>query len=242
MMLKNFKLEFFNNFFFAQSRRNVISGIAYGVGISFLLVTLVFNYYSPASSLLNDSSFRNTICFSKSSQNLPYISWFLCHPNYTSAATSPTSSFKVLPEESRNVSNLDDTETKFAENRTTYIESGNRSQYDDGKNDSSLLVHEVGDKSLVKEEDDSIAGNQKNISISSTTTDLQLGNYSSTTDEEQECDIFDGQWVLKEEAKEPYYPPGSCPFVDSRHDCSLNKRPDDGYLKWEWQPNGCNIL
>ena len=53
------------------------------------------------------------------------------------------------------------------------------------------------------------------------------------------CDIFDGRWV-RDDSK-PYYPPGSCPYIDRDFDCQLNGRPDDGYLKWRWQPNGCDI-
>lgn len=63
---------------------------------------------------------------------------------------------------------------------------------------------------MVREED-SLDGNPKNVTTS--TTNLKLGNYNGTRDEEQECDIFNGQWVLKEEAREPYYPPGACPFI-----------------------------
>lgn len=53
------------------------------------------------------------------------------------------------------------------------------------------------------------------------------------------CDIFDGRWV-RDDSK-PYYPAGSCPYIDRDFDCHLNGRPDDDYLKWRWQPNGCDI-
>ncbi|XP_059656167.1 protein trichome birefringence-like 2 [Cornus florida] len=54
-----------------------------------------------------------------------------------------------------------------------------------------------------------------------------------------ECDIFDGRWV-RDDTK-PYYPSGSCPYIDRDFDCHLNRRPDDGFLKWKWQPYGCDI-
>ncbi|GAB2297391.1 hypothetical protein Dimus_031497 [Dionaea muscipula] len=54
-----------------------------------------------------------------------------------------------------------------------------------------------------------------------------------------ECDYFDGRWVRDDTM--PYFPPGSCPFVDTSFDCHLNGRPDNGYLKWRWQPHGCDI-
>ncbi|VFQ89947.1 unnamed protein product [Cuscuta campestris] len=54
-----------------------------------------------------------------------------------------------------------------------------------------------------------------------------------------ECDIYDGEWV-RDETK-LYYPSGSCPYIDEDFDCHLNKRPDEGYLKWRWQPFACDI-
>lgn len=53
------------------------------------------------------------------------------------------------------------------------------------------------------------------------------------------CNIFDGRWV-RDDSK-PYYPPGSCPYIDRDFDCHLNGRRDDGFVKWKWQPNGCDI-
>ncbi|CAI9092959.1 OLC1v1028344C1 [Oldenlandia corymbosa var. corymbosa] len=54
-----------------------------------------------------------------------------------------------------------------------------------------------------------------------------------------DCNIFNGRWV-KDESK-PHYTPGSCPFIDRDFDCYLNKRPDDEYVKWKWQPYNCDI-
>ncbi|GAV61959.1 PC-Esterase domain-containing protein/PMR5N domain-containing protein [Cephalotus follicularis] len=53
----------------------------------------------------------------------------------------------------------------------------------------------------------------------------------------QNCDIFDGKWVR--DSSKPYYPAGSCPYIDRDFDCNLNGRPDDEFVKWKWQPNGC---
>ncbi|GMI87766.1 TRICHOME BIREFRINGENCE-LIKE 2 [Hibiscus trionum] len=54
------------------------------------------------------------------------------------------------------------------------------------------------------------------------------------------CDFFDGRWVRNGRSK-PYYRPGSCPYIDKDFDCRRNGRPDNGYIKWKWQPNGCDI-
>ncbi|GAB4839759.1 hypothetical protein Ancab_020469 [Ancistrocladus abbreviatus] len=53
------------------------------------------------------------------------------------------------------------------------------------------------------------------------------------------CDYFNGGWV-RDDTKS-YYPPGSCPYIDRDFNCQHNGRPDDGYLRWKWQPYGCHI-
>ncbi|XP_043725441.1 protein trichome birefringence-like 2 isoform X2 [Telopea speciosissima] len=53
------------------------------------------------------------------------------------------------------------------------------------------------------------------------------------------CDIFDGRWVR--DKRMPHYPAGSCPHIDRDFNCHLNRRPDDGFLRWRWKPNGCDI-
>lgn len=55
----------------------------------------------------------------------------------------------------------------------------------------------------------------------------------------ENCDIFDGGWV-RDDSK-PYYPAGSCPHIDRDFNCHRNGRPDVGFVKWKWQPNGCDI-
>ncbi|XP_021835405.1 protein trichome birefringence-like 4 isoform X2 [Spinacia oleracea] len=53
------------------------------------------------------------------------------------------------------------------------------------------------------------------------------------------CDIFDGRWVYDESY--PVYGPSSCPYVDHQFSCFNNGRHDLGYLKYRWQPYGCDI-
>ncbi|XVE52261.1 hypothetical protein DITRI_Ditri02bG0108900 [Diplodiscus trichospermus] len=52
-----------------------------------------------------------------------------------------------------------------------------------------------------------------------------------------DCRIFDGKWVKDDSY--PLYAPGSCPHIDESFNCFLNGRPDRGYEKYRWQPNGC---
>ncbi|KAG8366092.1 hypothetical protein BUALT_Bualt17G0040000 [Buddleja alternifolia] len=67
------------------------------------------------------------------------------------------------------------------------------------------------------------------------------GLEASTADKRsyKECDIYNGRWV-RDDTK-PYYPPGSCPYIDRDFDCHLNGRPDNEYVKWRWQPYDCDI-
>ena len=88
------------------------------------------------------------------------------------------------------------------------------------------------DKASSKEEKASEAKHQGNLDEQNKITNSNYGFHEA-------CDIFDGRWV-RDDSK-PYYPPGSCPYIDKDFDCHYNRRTDDGYLKWKWQPNGCDI-
>ncbi|KAI3831404.1 hypothetical protein MKW92_034461 [Papaver armeniacum] len=50
-----------------------------------------------------------------------------------------------------------------------------------------------------------------------------------------DCDIYDGEWV-RDVNQEPYYPPGSCPYIEKQpFDCYFNGKRDNEYLNWQWQ-------
>lgn len=54
------------------------------------------------------------------------------------------------------------------------------------------------------------------------------------------CKLFDGNWVKDDSY--PLYEPGSCSgLIDEQFNCYLNGRPDDGYHKLKWKPNGCTL-
>lgn len=59
------------------------------------------------------------------------------------------------------------------------------------------------------------------------------------SNESKQCNIFYGKWIKDESY--PQYPAGSCPFIDESFDCFRNRRPDNEYEHWRWQPNDCNI-
>lgn len=53
------------------------------------------------------------------------------------------------------------------------------------------------------------------------------------------CDIYTGTWVRDSTA--PIYNSSTCPFAEVGFSCQDNGRPDSDYLKWRWQPFGCDI-
>ncbi|KAL2921215.1 Protein trichome birefringence-like 4 [Bienertia sinuspersici] len=83
------------------------------------------------------------------------------------------------------------------------------------------------------------------LSISSTLTSQFFSFSNSTTtnnntNNNNVCDIFDGRWIY-DESHNPIYQPGSCPYTEREFNCFGNGRSDLGYLKYRWQPYGCNI-
>ncbi|PNY10151.1 protein YLS7-like [Trifolium pratense] len=59
------------------------------------------------------------------------------------------------------------------------------------------------------------------------------------TQQGDNCDLFDGNWVWDETY--PLYHSSNCSFLDRGFRCSENGRPDIFYTKWRWQPKDCNL-
>ncbi|KAJ6794895.1 protein ALTERED XYLOGLUCAN 4 [Iris pallida] len=58
-------------------------------------------------------------------------------------------------------------------------------------------------------------------------------------DAERPCDYADGRWVRSERG--PLYNGTSCGTIKEGQNCMAHGRPDAGYLRWRWQPDGCAL-
>ncbi|CAH9118831.1 unnamed protein product [Cuscuta epithymum] len=54
-----------------------------------------------------------------------------------------------------------------------------------------------------------------------------------------DCDVLAGEWVPNPEA--PYYTNATCWAIHEHQNCMKYGRPDDGFMKWRWQPDGCDL-
>uniref|UniRef100_A0ACD5VCK3 Uncharacterized protein n=1 Tax=Avena sativa TaxID=4498 RepID=A0ACD5VCK3_AVESA len=53
------------------------------------------------------------------------------------------------------------------------------------------------------------------------------------------CDIFKGEWVPDQGV--PAYTNETCPVIHGHYDCMGYGRPDLGFLRWRWRPDGCEL-
>ncbi|ONK69438.1 uncharacterized protein A4U43_C05F22890 [Asparagus officinalis] len=63
---------------------------------------------------------------------------------------------------------------------------------------------------------------------------------SSILEIDRECDISRGEWVQDSDA--PYYTNMTCWTIQEHQNCIKYGRPDMGFLKWKWRPNGCELV
>eukprot|EP00250_Pteridium_aquilinum_P017259 c23535_g1_i1 orf=517-1809(-) len=56
----------------------------------------------------------------------------------------------------------------------------------------------------------------------------------------RECDLWRGRWV-EDNGREALYTNNSCPVLTPTQNCEGNGRPDKAYVKWRWQPHGCEL-
>ena len=83
--------------------------------------------------------------------------------------------------------------------------------------------------------------------LSSTRTTTTSSNNSSNnitgsfdqSDVSTTCNIFSGEWIPNNDA--PYYTNETCGVIHEYQNCMKHGRPDTGYLKWRWKPDGCEL-
>ncbi|XP_047311568.1 protein trichome birefringence-like 19 [Impatiens glandulifera] len=56
---------------------------------------------------------------------------------------------------------------------------------------------------------------------------------------DDKCDIFSGEWVP--DPKAPYYTNHTCWAIHEHQNCMKYGRPDTGFTKWKWRPDGCDL-
>lgn len=242
-------------------RRRVVPGFGLGISLSLIVLSFLLLYTSshgkfffslydqPPSvdSLFSSWSFSfsspSFSPFTPNSSNLPTYddpslpSQFPPFPNHTHRHNNAT--LQLNPHSPNaslfppNATLFDipelDTQHNFPPSNSTSLNT-NTTRYPKDTNHSSNAQG-----NMPSQPNGGATNSSHTIEISNNTQPLLTSDDSFYED----CDIFDGEWV-RDDSK-PYYPLGSCPFIDRDFDCDLNKRPDDGYVKWKWQPYGCNI-
>lgn len=64
---------------------------------------------------------------------------------------------------------------------------------------------------------------------------------SSSSSARDSCDYSKGRWVWDETNYPNHSYTENCPFLDPGFRCRLNRRPDESFRQWRWQPEGCDI-
>ncbi|KFK40758.1 hypothetical protein AALP_AA2G037100 [Arabis alpina] len=224
----------------SSRRRNILTRFGLGIAASFFLLALL--------SLTNPSF------------SVPFVSPLLQGLKNSNLNTS-SSSFKQV-EENPQVVNLTDQvpDVKVpsfdAEQRSgetvkniTLSGDGKVSSFDSGQRSAET----VKDSSSVANDENTLETNAtRSVGNSSSLVSDLGGRYVPKNSSEEngsvasrgsyeDCDIYDGNWVRDDDETMPYYPSGSCPYIDRDFNCHANGRPDDAFVKWKWQPNGCDI-
>ncbi|TKY69890.1 trichome birefringence 2 [Spatholobus suberectus] len=216
---------------FMSQRRKVISGFSLGVGVSLLFLTLL---------LLNNTSLTvpKVQVFLQGSDSNSSFSWHFPFSTRSSSSSSASSSGSVssLHRVEVNVSGEGLGKTLLGNLNGTQKNASLHSGQEERKHCCSLKNVTLSGKENAHVGNSSCSGDgvgKCEEGLVKESDNASVGSFRG------ECDIFDGRWV-RDESK-PYYPLGSCPHIDRDFDCHLNGRPDSEYVKWKWQPNGCDI-
>jgi hypothetical protein len=77
------------------------------------------------------------------------------------------------------------------------------------------------------------------LSYANFTSPFNLSSQVPAAPAPNKCDIFRGEWVPDPDL--PQYTNATCNYIYGNQDCLLHSRPDLGYLKWSWKPDGCDL-
>lgn len=231
---------------FLSQRRKVLSGFSLGVVASLLFLTLLLLNTSFKVPKINLFLQRSESDPSRSNSSLS-SSW---HLPFSTFPSSSNASLQRIEEEG-----VGGKPREVNVSKEEVLENTHLVNLNENRDNASLHGENLSDLNGVVKDGELLGGKgktaAKNLSLSDGTNmvvqknDDNVGNSTLNgsnhggVDFRGDCDIFDGNWV-RDESK-PYYPLGSCPFIDRDFDCHLNGRPDSDYVKWKWQPNGCDI-
>ncbi|RZC59337.1 hypothetical protein C5167_006649 [Papaver somniferum] len=205
----------------------LIFGFGCIIGVSVLILTaIIFMFPSISSSLMNPmlqnnlNRYYHKISSPHSSQSSPSTT--------TSSPPPPppplSSSSPPPPPPPPQSPKLLDILTENTNSQTGINYTGN--SYDNSSSNVSIDLPKEGELVDAKE------------NLLSTSPSNSSSSYSNTAyggDDDEDCDIYDGEWV-RDVNQEPYYPPGSCPYIEKQpFDCYFNGKRDNEYLNWQWQ-------
>ncbi|ESQ29401.1 hypothetical protein EUTSA_v10023395mg [Eutrema salsugineum] len=237
----------------SSRRRNILTRFGLGIAASLVLLTLLslsnssFNvpFVSPLlqglkNSNLNIPSSVNQVDEKPEVVNLTDNVPDVKVPNFDAEQRSgDTSSKNTSLSGEGEVASFDSEQRseKTVKNSSLVDEDGTKvsTANDENTLESNATISVGNSSSLVSDSGGGfVPSNSSEEDNGSVETDRSRGSY-------EDCDIYDGNWVRADDETMPYYPPGSCPYIDRDFNCHANGRPDDAYVKWKWQPNGCDI-
>lgn len=234
----------------SSRRRNILTRFGLGIAASFLLLTLLsltnpsfhVPFVSPLlqglkSSNLNTSSSVKQVDEKPEVVNLvPDVKVPSFDPEQRSGETGDAGSKNTTLSEEGKVSSFDSGQRSGETVKNSSLaEDGKVSVVNDENTLEANATISVGNSSsLVSDLGGRYVPANSSEENGSVAADRSRGSY-------EDCDIYDGNWVRADDETMPYYPSGSCPYIDRDFNCHANGRPDDAYVNWKWQPNGCDI-
>ncbi|XP_073021946.1 protein trichome birefringence-like 2 [Primulina eburnea] len=241
------------NLTFSDQRRKRVSRFGLGIGLSFVVLSVVLfdiSFKTPLFQGLHRFGSRSNNTFLSRPFSFSSTSTFSSALNDTGILRDshhPVALNETLEEmsdpESRNFKNGSfvvgeergrDGSQSDKNSIVSYLVDSSEKNESINVKESTLQGEDYGENSLVN----SVEEHNKN-GLKNEASEDKIGYLNSSISSYKECDIFNGRWVRDD--KKPYYTPGSCPYVDKDFDCLVNGRPDDMFVKWKWQPYGCDI-